>query len=368
MTRQVTYNRPPPAIARQSGVALLVTILMVTLALILLVGVTYRHELDTARTSRALISEQAILLALSAESWAKDVLSQDAQDNATDSFDDTWAQAIPVFPVENGFMTGCMIDMQSYFNLNNLGYVSAQAYEAVEESDVVNPVATYLALREIQGLSSAPQYAATLIDWMDTDSNLISIDSAEDDEYSFEEPARLAANAALTSVIEIASVYGYSTADIFALDNVVTTLPAQTPVNVNTAAPQVLDALSPLLDEFGAESLVEGRPYNDLSEVHDALETLVGFVPRADIQRMFPADQISVESTYFELRAQVSLGGENIELISSFQRPSRGDIRTLSRRFQYIPDLVLDEDEGDENPFESPCLNQSANTIEAGQS
>ena len=63
---------------------------------------------------------QAYFLALSAESWAKQLLDEDADESAFDHYNELWSQAIPAMPVDGGLINGCISDMQSRFNLNSL--------------------------------------------------------------------------------------------------------------------------------------------------------------------------------------------------------------------------------------------------------
>ncbi|MFL2840768.1 MAG: hypothetical protein ACJ0BT_02895, partial [Pseudohongiellaceae bacterium] len=89
---------------RQSGVALL-TALIFMLAIVFTMGnIFYSHQLEVARLTKNLHGDQALLLALSAESWAKQLLSYD--DREVDSLQENWAIAAPVLPVEGGFLRG----------------------------------------------------------------------------------------------------------------------------------------------------------------------------------------------------------------------------------------------------------------------
>lgn len=341
--------------AKQRGMALLVSVVMVTIVLIIMATMTYRHQLDAARNSKALISEQAILLALSAESWAKSLLRQDAEDNSSDSLQDDWAQAIPVLPVEGGMMTGCIIDMQSMYNINNLGQLNQATFAEALQNVSDDILEFYINILEGAGLDAGAvgERAAPIVDWIDSDTELVAAGSAEDAEYSFEDPPRLAANAPLTSLSELVSVYGYSLADIRALDNLVTALPIPTAINVNTAPEPVLVGLSTLIDDFMVENIVEARPYDDKNEFYDALEEEIGYMTSAEIKEQLPEQLFDVASSFFELRAQVTLAGENIALISTFERRGREEPKTLSRTLQYIPDLVFEED--DINPLQGLC-------------
>lgn len=326
---------------------------------------TYRHELDKVRNVRAMNSEQAILLVLSAESWARSILRDDVQNNDFDSFEDDWAQVIPVLPVEGGTMTGCITDLQAKFNINNLGGIGQQAYENALTDDIGDNVETYLNLLEFAALDWTPERAAYVVDWIDPDSEMVTPGSAEDAEYSLEDPPRLAANSRLSSLSELVAVYGYSLADVQALDRLATALPADTAVNVNTADAGVLRSLSTLIDDYMVEGIVEQRPFENLDDFYQALEEEINYMSQTEIRSLLPESMITVQSNFFELRAQVQIQGENIALASVFQRSGRNEVRTLARTFQYIPDLILEEDEV--NPVRPLCdQNYGLNAEEEG--
>ena len=94
--------------AKQEGVALLAALIFM-LALVLTLGnIFYAHQLDVGRLTKSLHSDQALLLALSAENWAQQLLSTDQDDREVDSLEENWALAVPVLPVEGGFLRGCL--------------------------------------------------------------------------------------------------------------------------------------------------------------------------------------------------------------------------------------------------------------------
>ena len=135
-------------------------------------------------------------------------------------------------------------------------------------------------------------------------------------------------------------------------DSYVVALPAQTTINVNTAPIGVMQGLSTLIDGFVVEGLIENRPYDDTGAFYQALEDETG-MPQSQITQQLPTSLFGVSSNFFELRAQVQIGGENIALTSLFQRNGRNDIRTISRSLQFIPELILEDD--DINPLRPLC-------------
>ena len=106
-----------PFFSRQSGVALIAALLLMTSIVFILGNIFYRHQINVAQSTLAIHQDQAFLLALSAESWARQLMDDD--DKNYDHFQELWAQAIPAMPVDGGMINGCISDLQSKFNLNN---------------------------------------------------------------------------------------------------------------------------------------------------------------------------------------------------------------------------------------------------------
>ena len=109
-------------------------------------------------------------------------------------------------------------------------------------------------LLEILALPDA--LAASLADWLDADGEPQPQDGAESGYYQGLQPPYLAANRPLGDVAELALVRGFDEAARTRLRAFVTALPRFTPVNVNTASPEVLAAVVGNLDR---KSVVGGK-------------------------------------------------------------------------------------------------------------
>jgi general secretion pathway protein K len=108
------------------------------------------------------------------------------------------------------------------------------------------------------------------------------------------------------------------------------TLPPGTALNVNTAPPPVLAALS---DEIGlarAENLVDTRDkgtQHNYDRVNDFLETL-------NIEEeTFATIPLAVSSHYFLLQAQAQVGESRALLRSIIHRSDSGNLQILLRHF-----------------------------------
>jgi len=341
---------------RQNGIALFVTMVMVTIMLLIMVSIAYQEQLDFKRSSQMLISDQVVLLALSGESWAKKLLKDDEKD--VDSLGDDWAQAIPVMPVEGGLLTGCIRDLNSRFNLNNFGYLgrpNSEAFADALNEPTSSHVDTYLNLLALLELDSSDERAARIVDWIDADDEPVAPGGAEDLDYSIEDPPRMAANFGLTDLSELVSIYGYSSADLLALKPYVSVMSSETAINVNTASRTLMLALMVNLDEYLVDTVIEGRPYETVEDFYERIAEESGYLEAAEVKSDYlPEALITVWSDYFELNAQVSMAGINMGLTSIFYRgQSSDDIQTISRTFTYIPQLSIEE--GQVDPLVSPC-------------
>ena len=234
---------------RQQGVALVTALLVVSLATVAAVAMATRLQVDMRRTGNLLHGEQAYAYAVAAESWAYVILRRDRKETKHDSLDEDWSTALPPIPVEGGFVSGRIEDLQGRFNVNNLVSADGEARFGTLEY--------YKRLLDLLGLEAA--LATALLDWIDADINATFPDGAEDDEYLRADLPYRAANRPLVDISELRLVKGYTPEVLALLEPHVTALPAATLINVNTATPVVLQALHADLEEGDVEQLLEAR-------------------------------------------------------------------------------------------------------------
>ena len=98
-----------------------------------------------------------------------------------------------------------------------------------------------------------------LVDWIDPDALPYGADGAEDAYYLARPTPYYPANRALVDLSELALVRGYDQTVIDRLAPYVCVLPVPTPVNVNTAGPEVLSAVIPGLTLDDARRFVQER-------------------------------------------------------------------------------------------------------------
>jgi general secretion pathway protein K len=298
---------------RQQGVALVTALLVVSLATVAAVAMATRLHVDVRRTGNLVHGEQAYAYALAAESWAQVILRRDVKNSQFDALNEDWATALPPIPVEGGYVSGHVIDLQGRFNVNDLVDSSGRP-----DSNSIEYFKRLLGVLQLD-----PELAYSLLDWIDADINATFPGGAEDDTYLLEDPPYRAANRRLVSISELRLVHGFTADVVKTLTPHVTALPDSTPINVNTATAEVLLALHDNMTEQGVEMLLadrEQKPFRDKQSFlsHNALAGLA------------ITQDVDVTSHWFLVETDVSVGIGNAQLESLMERDDQ-DLRVISR-------------------------------------
>lgn len=273
---------------RERGVALIAVILVVALATSTAAFMAWQQQLEVRRMENLRDQAQASAIAHAAVDWARAILADDARDNNVDHLGEDWATALKVLPVEQGQIAGGITDQQGLFNLNNLSR---------SEEDI----AVFRRLLDILRLPT--ELADVAADWVDANAEPRLPGGTEDMYYLSLEPPYRAANRPLSGVDGLYRLKGFDHETVEKLRPFVTALPQPTPVNVNTAPPEVLAALFPDLPLESAKEMVETRKKNY-------------FKDQADFRGRMPAGQsgqmrdtvFSVNSSYFLVTGRASFG------------------------------------------------------------
>jgi general secretion pathway protein K len=296
--------------AGQRGVALITAVLMVALATILAVNVSFRGMLDQRRTATLFALDQGFEIALGAEAWAADFLRRDAQDSKTDHLGEVWARPLPPLPIEGGTVEGRLDDQQGLFNLNNLVFADG----------TTNPEGVKQLERILTVLNIEPAWATAMADWIDQDAQPGFPDGAEDSVYTGQTPPYLTANMPITRASELLVLAGFGAERSARLKPYVTALPVGTTLNVCTAPGIVLDALSETSREFGLnpENLATRRK----EACFPTLEDLRGSMGDDAFNKV--KNSLSESSSYFRATVWVTIGTTQFTLYSLLARGGGG--------------------------------------------
>ncbi|MDB4076962.1 type II secretion system minor pseudopilin GspK [Porticoccaceae bacterium] len=331
--------RPRAAVAtdsKQRGVALLASLILMLAVVMALANIFYRHQIDVAQATSSVHGDQALLLAISGENWARDLLSEELDDPDVDSFDEDWAQAMPLMPVDGGQLSGCISDLQANINLNNFAAYGVQTLKSEMDSDVVGHAKLWINLLQLLELSADPSRIATIIDWVDEDSTPINSWGAEQAEYDSMQPPRVPANSRIADVSELAAISGYEVFEVQRLAPWLAALPVTTKININTAADEVLTAMGGDFAEQFMEAVIEDRPFSAVADFHQAISRAFQ-LSLPDTSMRWPASLVDVKSDYFQLYMEVSLGEARIEVKSIMDRRDRGAPVIISREVVVVP-------------------------------
>ncbi len=324
---------------KQKGVALLAALIFMLAIVLTLGNIFYSHQLDVARLTKSLHGDQALLLALSAESWAKQLLSSDQDDREVDNLQENWALAVPVLPVEGGFLRGCLQDLQGRVNVSSFASYDAEKLNAEMENQTNGLVRVWLALLRANELPFNEASVATIIDWVDTDNEQVSEWGAEQQNYEFNREPVMVSNAALTDVNELAVMRGYGSASVSLLKPWISALPRVTSININTAPEQILLAMGGEYPQAFADYVLRQRPFYILDDFYEGLSGVLDMEVQ-QVQELWSEDFVGITTDYFQLQLEVILGDSQLRVDSILGRYGRNEPVVIARTVTMVPAVV----------------------------
>jgi general secretion pathway protein K len=271
----------PRSRSRSNGAAIVLAMLMAALAAAVAVAVFADQQRWSRTAEHRRDQVQAQALAVAGIQWGRQILYDDARRSAIDHLGEPWAVALPPIPLDNGEVSGSIVDAQARLNINALGETGTAA-----DLDRAR-IARLFAQRG--GPSAAIDAIA---DWIDRDA-IAREGGAEDAWYSGRPRGGLAANAPVLRVAELAEVKGVSATSLAAVAPFLTALPNGTAINVNTAPPEVLAAIVDKLTGEGLALLIASRaqkPFSTVAEFRARLPSPASIAVD---------DSLSVKSDYF---------------------------------------------------------------------
>ena len=297
------------------GVALITAMLISAIATMVAANLAWDNALDVRRTMVGLARDQAVNVALGAESWVISILQQDLQDSPTDHLGEIWASELPGLPIEGGEVFGAIEDLQGRFNVNNLVNQEGRIEEA--------PLEQFRRLLNALGID--PRFAGIAADWIDTNVDASFPDGAEDAIYTGMIPPYRTANQTLTSISELAAIEGMDRETFRLLEQHIVALPGRTGVNVNTATPAVLQSLDENMTTSDVEGLVQERAGSGFTDVETAFASLV--TPEV-------LNTLEESTRFFRLKVVVRVDTVRITMFSVLQRaPQTGTVTPILRSF-----------------------------------
>ena len=299
----------------QRGIALLTILVMVALATILAATIAKRQTNTAENTGYLMRQDQSLLYAKSAEAFFSELLIQDSDNGGNiDHLQENWAKPMPAFPVEDGFISGRLLDESGKFNLNNL----LKADGSVDDS------AKRWFEKLLQRVGLPAELSQAVIDWQDADDETTGAMGAESNYYQGLDPSYLASNTRFHQVEELKLVRGFEGKNYDLIAPYVTALPEATKINMNTAAPLLLASIDPKLDVKTLEQELKAKQaelayFNSVEDLWK-LNAFSGIEPQ---NKTDAAAWLDSKSNYFTAQIEVVLSERKRQFSSAMMRKDK---------------------------------------------
>jgi general secretion pathway protein K len=277
-----------------SGIALLIVLLSITLLTIVVIEFTDFAQVETHLALSGRNALQASYLARSGVNVAEALIILDAQITpGNDSEQDIWAKPFPPLPIGDGTVAFRVRDEARFLNLNDMVSAGTVRPERVE---------VFRRLFALVGID--PRILMAIVDWIDPDQNPgVKPPGAEQPYYLGLTSPRTVRNGPLLTLRELLLLRDVTPTVLARLEGFVTVLPPdRLRVNLNTAPPPVLSALSAgmLADPGVVDRLTASRASAPFTSVSQTALSAVPGLPEA----LSPnAEFVRPDSDYFRIEA-----------------------------------------------------------------
>ncbi|WP_187426757.1 type II secretion system minor pseudopilin GspK [Geothermobacter ehrlichii] len=288
----------------ESGFALLLVLVIVALLSALVSDFAFSTLVDLRLAETFRDSARASSLARGGVTVARELLRQDNNGwDAPESPDELWALPMEQVPVDDGFVSLRIRDLDGRIGLNRL-------VDSLGNPNVVM-VDRFRRLCDELGLDRPEALTDALIDWLDRDSDPRP-EGAEDPYYLALPNPYQAADAPLENLDELRRVRGFDARTLARLRPYVSARGGEK-LNVNSAPAEVLLAWDGEMRPEAAETIIAERrkkPFRTLDEIRE----LIGVETFSALNRNLDLD---VGSRYFHVdsRAEIGDGNRRIEAV-----------------------------------------------------
>lgn len=321
---------PDPRNDKERGAALLTVLLLVAVMAVVAATALERVALATRMTGNSGAVDQGRAYADAATEMARlRIADLTASNPARITLAGGWMGTPQSIPVPGGAATVRVTDAGNCFNLNSVVGGENEANLKVRPIGVLQ----FQGLLEALGVDArqAQGAAASLADWIDTDS-VPRPGGAEDETYAQMERPYRAANRMMVDASELRAVSGISPTIYGLVRPWICALPVTTlsPININTLLPDQAPLFAMLLpgklSTAQARQLLAQRPADGYGSTIDfwAMPSIVG------LSSMEAQEQVKLTTGFFGVDVSVDVGGTQIverALIDARQSPA-----TLVRR------------------------------------
>ena len=300
--RRVTHRLSPPS---QRGVAVVTALFLTTFAVTFVVCLFWQQQLQVRSIENQRLQLQQQWVLRGALDWARLILREDARNSARDDLSEPWA--MPLAPTRldryvdsaasggdagSATLSGAIQDAQGKFNLTNLA-----------TQDSINAPEVEALARLLSLLREDPALA-----------NLIAQQVAAASRAALNPRPDTARPIGLTQLDDLLTVPGCTPQVINAMRPHVVILPVNTPVNVNTASPEVLAARVPGLSLADANTLTNSRRQASFRDLAD----LAARLPNRTLG--VNSSRLGVASSYFMVTGRVTIRHSTLQIQALVER------------------------------------------------
>ena len=209
-------------------------------------------------------------------------------------------------------------DLQGRFNLNWL--ISSSAGQFARNPRAISQL-TRLIEQTFPPEANASRLANEMADWLDSNNIVDSVEGAEDPEYR----SRRTPNMPAAHESELRALLSFGVNSQPAEPQVwglFTALPEGTTLNVNTAPPQVLDAvIGNVAGTAGVQAVLDARKEEPITDISTVMQ-LAPFNGLSADEKNDLASLLGVSSEYFQVMVDVEVDGQLSRLVSRLHRAS----------------------------------------------
>ncbi len=292
--------------ARQRGVAVVTALLLTTLSITIVTSLFWQQHVQVRSIENQQLQLQKQWILRGALDWARLILRQDANGSSVDHLGEPWAAPLVATEladqldhegagIAGALLSGSIIDAQSRFNLRNLA--PAGVIDLLEVA-ALRRLLTSLKLDPLLAPRIAELIAATYAG-APAESDAMAVGRPH-------EPAR-ARVLGVEGPEDLLAVAGVTPEILGKLKDFIVMLPITTPVNVNTASPQVLAAKMDDLSVEEVAALIAGRDRAYIRDEGDLNLRLQGKSAASN-------KDVSVSTNYFLVNADVRLNKGSLKI------------------------------------------------------
>jgi general secretion pathway protein K len=295
----------PPPRNRQRGVAVIIALLLTTLAITIVASLFWQQQVQVRSIENQRLQLQKQWILRGALDWASLILREDAKYSSVDTLDEPWATPLAETRLNqyvddnradgsDATLSGSITDAQARYNLTNLC-----------PNGTINPVEVSAFAKLLNNANIDPALAQATANLMAAAQKK----PAANDANTVNQSGPLPMN--LTQVDDLLAVPGFTPEMLAGIRNLVIFLPRATLVNVNTAPAEVLSAIS-TLSISDATALVVSRNTATFRNPGD-------FILLMHENHLIVAG-VAVSTNYFLVNGKVSMSRAESEIQALIER------------------------------------------------